>query len=326
MATGVGGIDPLDTIQIVLVVLIAIMLANYVYMRWSMRVNRIAEVDDAALEGFSNPDDPDVGSGGNKTAIYGNDHLYDDFYAKVYDTLVDGATRADAETGLTLAWFKGFYPELKSIKVLDVGCGTGNDVDLFAKAGVGSVTGIDQSEAMIRTARKKYPKQTFQVGDVEQIGQFAAGQFNLISMYYFTYYYLQDPDMMFRNAFQWLAPGGGLVIHLVNRDKFDPILESASPFVAFSVQKYSKERISKSTVSFDKFDYTANFELEGNRGKFMEEFKFKNGTRRKQTHTLRMPKMEEVVAKAEANGFVYKQFVDLTAIGYEYQYLFCFVR
>jgi hypothetical protein len=39
-----------------------------------------------------------------------------------------------------------------------------------------------------------------------------------------------------------------------------------------------------------------------------------------------MPKMEEVVSVAEANGFNFKQYIDLTAIGYEYQYLFCFVR
>jgi len=28
----------------------------------------------------------------------------------------------------------------------------------------------------------------------------------------------------------------------------------------------------------------------------------------------------------EENGFTYKQLIDLTPIGYEYQYLFCFVR
>jgi SAM-dependent methyltransferase len=318
-----AGIDPLDTIQFILVVLLAILVANYVYMRWSMRVNRISDVDEAT-EGFTNPDDMDNGE--NKTVIYGNEHLYDDFYAKIYDKLVDGAARSDAETGLTLAWMKGFYPDPKTISVLDIGCGTGHDIELFTKAGVGKAVGLDESDAMIKIARKNYPKRDYRVGDVEQIGQFAAGEFNLVTLYYFTYYYLRDPEMMFKNVFQWLKPGGGLVIHLVNRDKFDPILESASPFVAFSVQKYAKERITKSKVSFDKFDYTANFELEGSNGKFMEEFKFKNGTRRKQIHSLRMPKMEEIVAKAEANGFVYKQFIDLTAIGYEYQYLFCFVR
>jgi len=32
------------------------------------------------------------------------------------------------------------------------------------------------------------------------------------------------------------------------------------------------------------------------------------------------------VAEAEQSGFIFKQFLDLTGIGYEYQYLFCFVR
>ena len=132
--------------------------------------------------------------------------------------------------------------------------------------------------------------------------------------------------MMFKNMFNWLQPGGCLVIHLVNREKFDPILEAASPFVAFSVQKYSKQRITRSKVAFDKFDYEADFSLEGSSAEFHEEFKFKNGKFRKQTHKLHMVTMDDVITKAEENGFVYKQFIDLTAIGYEYQYLFCFVR
>jgi SAM-dependent methyltransferase len=313
------GIDTLDTIQVVLVVLFSILIANYIFLRWSSRIQREIEVD--GIEGFANPDGPD-----GDTVILSNEQLYDEFFAKVYDSIVDGDTRQNAETGLTLSWAKGFRPEPESIQVLDIGCGTGGDVNYFKKAGVGKVVGLDASESMIAAARKKFPKNDYRVGEAEVIGQFAAAEFNLITLYYFTYYYLRDPDMMFRNAFNWLQPGGCLVIHLVNREKFDPILEAASPFVAFSIQKYAKERITTSKVSFDKFDYEADFQLEGSRAEFREEFKFKNGKKRRQVHNLRMPKMEEVVARAEQNGFVYKQFIDLTAIGYEYQYLFCFVR
>lgn len=312
-------IDPIDIIQIVLVVLIAFLIANYAYLRWSFKAHRTADLENA--EGFANPDGPD----GN-TVVLGNDVLYDEFYSKVYDQLTDGAARQDAETGLTLAWAKGFRPQVKMINMLDIGCGTGGDVALFKKAGVSKAVGLDASDAMIAAARKKYPKGDYRVGTAEQIGQFAAGEFNLVTMYYFTYYYLRDPEMAMRNAFNWLEPGGCLVIHLVNREKFDPILESASPFVAFSIQKYSKERVKQSKVTFDKFEYKAEFNHEGALAEFREEFKFKNGKTRRQVHNLKMPRMEEVVALAEANGFKYKQFIDLTAIGYEYQYLFCFVR
>lgn len=318
---GIKGLDTLDLIQLVLVVLLSIFIANYLYIRWSLRGNRIIETNLEHMEGFTNPDSPD-----GDIVVLGNENLFDEFYAKVYDIVVEGSKRQDAEVNLTLTWAKSYRPENSTIEVLDVGCGTGGAVELFRTIGVKKVVGLDISESMIAEARKKHPKGDYRVGDVEQIGQFAAGEFNLATLYYFTYYYLRDPDMMFKNMFSWLQPGGCLAIHLVNREKFDPILEAASPFVAFSVQKYSKERVTHSKVSFDKFDYDANFNLEGNTAEFKEEFKFKNGKFRRQTHKLKMPIMEDVIKRAEANGFVYKQYIDLTGIGYEYQYLFCFVR
>jgi SAM-dependent methyltransferase len=315
------GIDALDTIQIVLVVIISILLANYLYIRWMMVGNRRTELDD--IESFANPDDSPEAD----VIILGNETLYDTFYSKIYDTIVDGAVRQKQEVGLTLIWAKGYRPEIDTIEVLDIGCGTGGDVEEFRKEGVGKVVGMDASDAMIEVARKKHPKNDYRIKEAENIGSFAAGEFNLITMYYFTYYYLRDKDQVFRNIFNWLQPGGCFVVHLVNREKFDPILEAASPFVAFSVQKYSKERVTRSKVTFDKFEYEADFSLDDNRGEFREEFRFKDTKKmRRQVHHLRMPKMDEVVSEIEANGFTYKQFIDLTPIGYEYQYLFCFVR
>ena len=315
------GIDALDTIQIVLVVIISILLANYLYIRWMMVGNRRTELDD--IESFANPDDSPEAD----VIILGNETLYDTFYSKIYDMIVDGSVRQQQEVGLTLIWAKGYRPEINTIEVLDIGCGTGGDVEEFRKEGVGKVVGMDASDAMIEVARKKHPKNDYRIKEAENIGSFASGEFNLITMYYFTYYYLRDKDQVFRNIFNWLQPGGCFVVHLVNREKFDPILEAASPFVAFSVQKYSKERITRSKVTFDKFEYEADFSLDDNRGEFREEFRFKDTKKmRRQVHHLRMPKMDEVVSEIEANGFTYKQFIDLTPIGYEYQYLFCFVR
>jgi len=308
----------LDTIQVILVVILSVLVANYLYLRWSMRATSIA-LD--GVEGFANPDGPD-----GDVIVLGNEHLYDEFYAKIYDLIVQGGPRIDAEIGLTLAFAKQYRPEIEKLEVLDIGAGTGAHVQSFKAAGVGKIVGLEPSEAMVAQARKLYPKNDYRVGPAEQIGQFAASEFNLITLNYFTYYYLRDPVMMFRNAFQWLQPGGSLVIHLVNREKFDPILEAASPFTAFSVQKYSKERVTRSKVTFDKFEYEADFHHEGENAEFREEFKFKNGKIRRQVHHLRIPRMESVVGVAEDNGFVYKQFIDLTGIGYEYQYLFCFTR
>jgi ubiquinone/menaquinone biosynthesis C-methylase UbiE len=324
MVKWLEGIDPLDTIQVVLVVIISILLANYLYVRWMMVGNRKTELDN--VEAFADAGAPDGSAEGNLT-ILGNETLYDQFYAKIYDTIVDGEVRQKQEVGLTLIWAKGFRPEVKTLQVLDIGSGTGGDVEEFRKEKVGKVVGLDAADSMVAVARKKFPKNDYRVGEAENIGLFSAGEYNLATMYYFTYYYLRDRDQVFRNIFNWLQPGGCLVVHLVNREKFDPILEAASPFVAFSVQKYAKDRITRSKVTFDKFEYEADFNLDDAKAEFREEFRFKGSKKiRRQVHHLRMPKMDDIVAEIENNGFTYKQFIDLTAIGYEYQYLFCFVR
>ena len=76
------GIDALDTIQVVLVVIISILLANYLYIRWSMIGNRKSELDN--LEAFTNPE----GSPDADMVILGNETLYDKFYAKIYLSLI----------------------------------------------------------------------------------------------------------------------------------------------------------------------------------------------------------------------------------------------
>jgi ubiquinone/menaquinone biosynthesis C-methylase UbiE len=309
----------LDALQVVLVVLVAIFTTNYLFLKWTQNHKRRSSVD--LSEAFANPDTEETDA-----VIVGNDLIFDSFYAKIYDQVVDGGQRQDVEVNLTLGWAKSYRPEVSSIQVLDVGCGTGGQVALFKKTGIGKVVGMDRSDAMIERARKTHPDLDLRVGDAELIGQMSPDEFNLITLYYFTFYYLQDRSAALKNFYHWLQPGGCLVIHLVNREKFDPILESASPFLAFSVQKYSKERVKKSKVAFDVFDYEAEFDNQGARALFKETFTFKNGKKRRQVHTLRMPKMEQVVSEVESHGFQYKQFIDLTSIGYEYQYLFCFVK
>jgi len=316
------GVDALDTFQAALVIIVAALLANYLYLRWAMTRERIISLVVLGSEGFANPEDGSPEPAGT----LGNDTLFDKFYAKVYDQIVDGEVRHNQEVGLTLSWAKSYRPEVKTLQVLDVGCGTGGDVNEFKKEGVGKVVGVDASESMIEVARKKFPKNDYRVGDVENIALFNAGEFNLITMYYFTCYYMANRTQVFHNIYNWLQPGGCFVIHLVNREKFDPILESANPFVAFSPQKYAKDRITRSKVTFDKFNYEAEFSHEGDEAEFREEFRFKDGKKRRQVHRLRTHTMEVVSQAAESAGFHFKQFIDLTPIGYEYQYLFCFTR
>lgn len=270
------------------------------------------------IEGFSNPGSSDL-----EQRI--DDGCYDAFYAKVYDPLVQPLARATMETKVPLEWFKTEQnKEPSQIRVADIGCGTGVHVEMFARSEVASVVGYDKSEAMIAEAKKRFPDREFIVGDATVATMAAADQFDLVTMLYFTVYLVPERTQMLRNIFLWLAPGGVFACHIVNKLKFDPILEAASPFVGFSVQKYADERVTKSEVAFDEFDYVGDFQLHGSRAVYEETFKFKDGRIRRHEQRVWMPNIDILVAEIEAAGFKYAQHVDLTAIGYEYNYLFLF--
>jgi SAM-dependent methyltransferase len=323
----------MDSWQITLIILIALMFLNYVVLQFLLQKHIISDVNineaftSNMIEGFSSDDSSgDSTIDAITTEDLTNDTLYDKFYSKIYDKIVAGDVRCKTETIFTLNWIKKYWKESKTLEILDVGCGTGTHVAEFTKDGVAKVVGVDSSLAMVERARILHPNHDYKHDNVEKPRLFSAGEFNLVTMYYFTIYYIHHKDQILKNIFHWLKPGGGFVVHIVNRDKFDPILESASPFTAFSLQKYSKERVMKSKVAFDKFDYEAEFTINEADAEFHETFKFKDGRKRKHVHSLHMPKIDKLVQEIESAGFTFKEFIDLTPIGYEYQYLFCFLR
>jgi hypothetical protein len=139
-------------------------------------------------------------------------------------------------------------------------------------------------------------------------------------MLYFTIYYFNDKETVFRNLFFWTKPGGRLVVHVVNKHKFDPMLESAAPWLGFSLQKYSESRIKKSEVVFNKFKYVGEFDLEDPQAEFRETFRFNDGKVRRQRHSFRMEDMTQIVEFATKAGWDYLGYADLGPISLEYMY------
>jgi ubiquinone/menaquinone biosynthesis C-methylase UbiE len=221
--------------------------------------------------------------------------------------------------------------------VLDCGCGTGIASVLFARMGVNSVTGLDKSDAMLRRAKtvtlpgSTLPKEQLEVvsflqGDMAQQLTFSGGQFSHAVLLFFTIYYSNDPTGIFRNLFHWIRPGGQIGIEVVNKYKFDPLLEAASPFVGTTVQKYVKKRVTKSRVEFDKFSYEAEFDLQDPTAEFREVFRFKDNSVRRQRHTLNMRDIKDFVHLAQTTGWNYTGYVDLLTAGFEYAYVLIFTH
>jgi len=262
-----------------------------------------------------------------------NDELYDEFYASVYDNLTQLAGRYPQEVSLIMhQWKKSAQPD--TMDILDCGSGSGIASVYFAKQGVNSVIGLDKSESMLRRARNvtlvaglpqnERDTVTFLQGDMQQQATFKPGQFSHAALLFFTIYYSNDMVGLFNNLYHWIRPGGQLAIEVVNKYKFDPLLEAATPFVGLSLQRYSKKRNTTSKVEFDEFSYEAEFDLQDPQAEFRETFRFKDKSVRRQRHTMNMRDIKDIVHLAQTAGWKYTGNIDLMTAGFEYAYVLMF--
>jgi SAM-dependent methyltransferase len=265
-----------------------------------------------------------------------NDDLFDDFYASVFTKLTQNENLVQAESAMCMEEFSRDRPK-DQLRILDAGCGIGVATCSFVKQGASHAVGIDRSEAMIRYAKGTTLKNTtltptqqedveFRLFDLMGPGAAAAGEFTDACVLYFTLYYFPDPEILFRNLALWVQPGGHLAIEVVNKYKFEPVLDASNPWVGITPQNYVKERITKSKVVFDQLEYDAVFELDDPNAEFRETFRFKDGSVRRQKHKLHMPSIPDIIKMAENSGWTYTKYVDLTAISFSYGYLLFFTR
>ena len=248
--------------------------------------------------------------------------VYDDFYVGLYDKLVMNDSKNEFEIGSVVATTS---PSDTS-EFLDIGSGTGHHVDMLVNNGY-RATGIDCSKSMIDVAKETYPAHNFIHGSATDSMQFDAGRFTHITCMYFTIYYIHDKQRFFENCYNWLAPGGSMVVHLVNRDKFDPILPAGSPFVLLPPQKFAKKRQMDTSVKFDTFQYKAKFNIDGDRAIFSESFvDDSSGNVRKNEHHMEMQSQKVILNIAQGCGFILTKMTSMTKCGYEDQFLYTLQR
>ena len=250
--------------------------------------------------------------------------VYDDFYANIYDYLVFNSIKNDYEVG---AIINSTTPNEQSV-IADIGCGTGHHVANLKSKNL-NIVGVDISPSMIEKAKEDYPDfgSNFIIGDGLDGHLFKDNSLTHILCLYFTIYYMKDKMRFFNNCMNWLMPGGYLIVHLVDKYKFDPILPPGNPLYIVSPQKYAKERITKTKITFNDFIYNSNFKLQDNDiAKFDEKFKFNDGHVRKQEQVLYMEDLPTIVNMAQSAGFIVQAKVDMVKCAYEYQYLYVFVK
>lgn len=274
---------------------------------------------DRGREGFEN--------GKTKTV----EDFYDSFYAGIYKDLWHSSKELNnfEEVSIQEAILAG--KQKNTLKVLDMCCGIAIHSCLFKKLDVEYV-GIDISEDMLNEARKRCPNQRFQKGDITDATLFQPKSFSSAMLLGFGIYEFKNPKILSDNAFMWIEPGGSFIVHMIDPDKFDPLLDLASPFAAFSLQKYSYDRQTKSEIYFHDFKYTGQFNKKPDEDDaiFDELFTFFNPVDdikyREQTHELYMPSLERLINIFKSSGFRVQEKIDLVSVGKEYQYLVVFSK
>ncbi len=250
---------------------------------------------------------------GGKVMVLRGEEVYDDFYARLYPSIMGDKQRIKFELSQLYA------PACQGVNTwLDLGCGVGWHTGSLCAAETECI-GIDRSAAMIEHAKNNYPKCTFIQHDLDD-GLGALPDADGLFCFNFTIYMMRDPRQFLKNCYNKLPPNGILVLHLVEPDEFDPRLEA-------SVNVDDAER---SIVRFSAFTYKSRFVKD--RGDedaaYVESIvPRKEGiAARRLEHLLTMPSKKQMIDSALQTGFILEEEVGIEPASYEHNYIVTFKR
>jgi SAM-dependent methyltransferase len=250
--------------------------------------------------------------------------IYDKFYSGIYDELMTSTARCQYEVLQVRENLLKKYKGSGKVSVLDIGCGLGHQVDLFNQYKY-NTKGLDISPSMIELAKIKYPLLEFKVGDMTDRTLYEPTSLTHVTCFFYSIYYVEDIHNLFEGVNSWLKPGGFFVVHLVDKRKFDPVLEKSSGLIPlYNPQKHARK--TKTKLKFNDFDYEADWKLEDKPVLFNEMFRFPRDKVRKNRHTLFMQPMKKYVNTAEQTGFKLRNTIDMAICNHPFNYLFCFEK
>lgn len=257
-----------------------------------------------------------------KFVLKKNNDSYDDFYAKIYDSIHFPHARVDKE----LVKILDATSASEDSVFLDVGCGTGCATNELIKS-EHIVFGVDKSVAMVNAAKAKYGESLpVRQGDVCEPMLFEPRTFSHILCLYFTIYEIQDKSVFFTNCRYWLKNGGQLILHLVDKKRFNTVVPVGHPALVDNPQKYVKERITKTNVDFGDFKYQAKYNISDkcSSAELCETFTDLNTQNRRQNdRTLYMEETADIIKMAQRCGFSVNGRIDMgNIVNDEYQYLY----
>ncbi len=186
----------------------------------------------------------------NKSSIYS-------WGARFYEQLWGNFTNITIERTIEALGLNLPSAQNREVKILDIGCGTGELEKRIASRYPGvRIVGVDSSSEMLAKARQKLrgkEEVSFQLGDANSRLPFAGESFNSVVSSNCFHYFVQ-PSTFLEEAGRVLKPGGSLVIEdfTVHGNYFWPIFEKILHLVDRQHQKtYSLKELKALLVSAD---------------------------------------------------------------------------
>jgi SAM-dependent methyltransferase len=255
-----------------------------------------------------------------------NKDIYDTIYVELYDGVNNTDTRSDKEL---IEIIKMSEPSSQNSIFLDVGSGTGYVVNQLREAGY-EVFGIDKSSAMVNYAEKLYPESEYQCGDVTDSMTYEKGTFTHILCTHFTIYEIEDKRTFFSNCYYWSVPNSYLIVHLVDKNKFNIEKPNANKKPTFFQWPTTIARETKTKVDFADFIYSASYDMSKDKSNivFKETFTDKETKNvRQNENTLYMESIDAIVGIASNIGYIVHAKMSLeNCNGDPNQYLYVFER
>jgi SAM-dependent methyltransferase len=268
-----------------------------------------------------------------------NGDIYDDFYTNIYDVIHQPETQME---GQVTAIIQQTQPSQGSSLFLEVGSGTGAVIEILERRGYKAV-GLDNSQAMVSYAIGHRPSLTFKCGDACDPLLYNQRSFSHILCLYYTIYQFKDKIQFFKNCHGWLRSGGVLVVHLVDKPRFNSTIPSATAVSPMSIAsswltpliepKQMPASQNLATVAdFGSFTYNASYDVQPNSPNVVFREKFTDrGSQvvRENEQLLYMEELGDIVNSALYNNFIVQGKMALSSVsggGDPNQYLYFFEK
>ena len=269
-----------------------------------------------------------------------NDDIYDDYYVEKYDKIFLNKTKNNFQ----IKFVNNLAKNYDNNYILDIGSGTGEHVHQIGKKY--NIVGIDKSKSMINISKNKFSQSKFYNQDILDNNIFEFDSFTILTCFNYTFYFISQKNLFFDNCYKLLQDNGLLILHLVDKTKFNPIYYNNSNNILYNPNKYNND-INKYIIKTNNIEYLLEYELlnvdetisnknDKNDKKsfnnnllnvpyleYKETFKHTDSDFiRKQTIFMYLLSIKHIVSLAKSKGFNLYQKVQIKNFDNEFLYIF----